>query len=449
MDMKQILIVGGGIVGSVLSIFLARRGHKVIVYEKLRDPRESRKFSGRSINLTLCERGFAALDSIGIGEAIRDITVPAYGRVIHAVDGSLTYQPYGNNNEAIYSTSRGELNRALSNIARKDFGIEFNFNQKCIGLELSGPVVTFQDVQSGAVSNRSADIVFGADGAYSAVRLQLQKRDRFNYSQEYWHQGYKELLIPPDASGEWVFEKNALHIWPRSGYMLIGFPNNDGSFTCALHIPFEGDRSFESIRTETDLLRLFEDLFPDVTPYLPTLVEDYFANPANSMVTIRCSPWSFNGKIALIGDSAHAILPSYGQGANAGFEDCALLDSCLDCYHDDWTGAFLEYEKLRKPHTDALSRLCVEHFTEISDLVGDPDFLLRKQIERKVSQIFPDKYSLLYSMITFTTMPYGEAIERERQQQEIIDQIMRVEGIRDKLESREFKNQLFGLMEGR
>jgi kynurenine 3-monooxygenase len=434
--MNKITIIGAGLVGSVLGMFLARKGYKVDVYERSPDIREVDPRNSRSINLTLCDRGFRALDEIGVGHIVRSKSVPAYGRLIHDVKGNLTRQLYGNNNEAIYSISRTELNKTLLDFAEQNFDIAFHFDQKCVNLDLSSATVELEDLKSGRIERRQADLVFGSDGAHSIVRLQMQKKNRFDFCQQYWDQGYIELNVPASADG-WTSEKNVLHLWPRGGYMLIGFPNIDDSFTCSLHIPFEGHPSFQSINTEAALLNFFESSFPDVIFRVPNLVEHYFANPRNSMVTIKCSPWTFQDKVTLIGDSAHAIYPSYGQGANAGFEDCLTLDQCLDAYGEDWKTVFAEYVKQRKPNTDAIADLCKEHFIELRDLVGDSRFLLRKEIERRINQRHPEKYKDLYSMITFTCMPYTEALRIDRDQRAIVDRILSVEAIEDRLASEE------------
>lgn len=437
--MNRIIIIGAGLVGSVLAMFLARKGYKVDVYERQPDLREADTQGGRSINLTLCDRGFKALDDIGVGNIIRGISVPAYGRLIHDVKGDVAFQPYGNNDEAIHSIARSDLNKALLNFAEQNFDIAFHFNQKCIGIDLSSATVELEHLRSGRTMRQKFDRVFGTDGAHSSVRFQMQKKNRFDFCQHYWQQGYKELNAPVSAEG-WASEKNALHIWPRGGYMLIGFPNIDGSFTCSLHIPFEGPLSFEAIKTQADLLRLFESSFPDVIDRMPNIVEDFFKNPPNSMITIKCSPWTFQNRVSLIGDAAHAIYPSYGQGANAGFEDCATLDHCLDEHGEDWKRVLTEYEKQRKPNTDAIADLCVEHFIELRDLVGDSRFLLKKEIERRINLRYPEKYKDLYSMITFTCMPYTEALRIDKQQRAILDRLMDVEAIQHKLATGEITN---------
>jgi len=440
--MPETIVVGAGLVGSVLSIFLAKSGRDVEVFDRMLDPHNNvGPSSGRSINLTLCERGLRVMDFIGVGDTVRAASVPIYGRLIHNTKGDLTFQPYGNNGEAIYSIERGELNKILLEFAERNFDIPFNFGEKCVDVDLDAPAVEMQNVATGERVRHDAERIFGSDGAYSAVRLQMQRKMRLCYSQQYWEQGYKELGVPPSTEG-WAAEKNVIHIWPQGSYMLIGFPNTDKSFTCSLHIPFEGPLSFASIRSECDLFKLFEGSFPDTIPLMPRLADDFFKHPTNSMVTVKCSPWSYRGKVALIGDAAHSIFPSYGQGANAGFEDCATLTECIPEYGEDWVALLEEYERRRRPNTDAIADLCVDHFFELRDLVGDAGFLLRKEVERRLNLFYPEQYRDLYSMITFTCMPYTEALRVSRKQHLIVDRILGVEGVEQRLDS----DEVIGLM---
>jgi len=422
--MERIIIVGGGLVGSLLSMFLARRGYKVSVLEKKPAPGTSSVSSGRSINLTLCHRGFEALSRVGVEEAVRSIAVPVYGRVIHGMDGTIASQPYGSHGEALHSVTRAELNRLLLDLAARMYGVEIHFRRKCVGIDPSVPAATFRDLESGEITVEPAAAVLGTDGAFSAVRLQLQKTDRFNYSQEYIDQGYKELAVPVAVAQAWGLEK-ALHIWPRGGYMLIGFPNLDGSFTLALHLPYEGEPSFASVRGEPDLLAMFSRSFPDALAHIPNLVGDFFSRPVSSMLTVRCFPW-IRGHVALLGDAAHAIVPSYGQGANAGFEDCAVLDDSLERHGGDWDAALTDYQRKRKPNADVIADLALRHFHELCDQVGDPRFLLRKAVERRLDDLYPGRFTPLYSLVSFTGLSYMEALERSREQEGIVDRILEV-----------------------
>jgi kynurenine 3-monooxygenase len=421
--MERVIIVGGGLVGSLLSMFLARRGYAVSVMEKKAAPGTSDVSSGRSINLTLCHRGLEVLSRAGVEDAVRNIAVPVYGRVIHGMDGTIAFQPYGNHGEALHSVTRAELNRLLLRLAACTHGVEIHFRRKCVGIDPSVPAATIQDLDSGEITVERAAAVFGADGGFSAVRLQLQKTDRFNYSQEYIDQGYKELDVSVAAARAWGLEK-AIQIWPRGGYMLIGFPNLDGSFTLALHLPYEGDPSYASIRSEPDLLAMFSRSFPDALPHISNLASEFFIRPVSSMLTIRCFPW-VRGRVALLGDAAHAIVPSYGQGANAGFEDCAVLDDSLERHCGDWDATLADYQRKRKPNADVIADLALRHFHELRDQVGDPRFLLRKAIERRLDEFYPGRFTPLYSLVSFTGLSYVEALERSRKQEGIVDRILK------------------------
>jgi kynurenine 3-monooxygenase len=446
--MEKILVVGGGLVGSLLSTYLAKQGHEVHLFERYPDFRRAKAPSGKSINLTICERGFASLDRVGAGDVVRAISVPCYGRMVHAADGSLEFQPYGNRREAIYSVSRNNLNRALLTLALEQPSLTVHFEQKCLEVDLDGPAATFKDLRSSEVTEWQGDRLFGADGAHSAVRLRMQRALRFNFRQEYLDQGYKELNVPPTPAGNWAVDGNVIHIWPRGHYMLIGFPNLDRSFTFSLHMPFEGNPSFASVRTPEDVFHLFETSFPDALPLVPNLVEDFFGRPEASMVTIRCFPWVHEGKVALIGDAAHAIVPSYGQGANSGFDDCSILSDLLAGADGDggWERALGDYQTLRKPNADAIGDLALEHFHELRYLVGDPDFLLRKRIERRINELFPDRYIPLYNLISFTNVSYTEALRRDREQRILIDRMMEVPEIGERLDEEEIRDTIDRLL---
>lgn len=420
---ERIAIVGSGLVGSLLAVHLARRGHRVEVLERSADPR-TRRTGGRSINLTLCERGWQALRRLDAAEKVLPLAVPAYGRMIHDRLGRTTFQPYGNRREAIWSIPRRELNKALLSFAEAEPGVSLHFGKECVGVEQDAPCLRVLDRVSGVSNELRPDRVFGADGAYSEVRARLQLLDRYEYSQHYIEQGYKEFDVPRGSD----LDPHALHIWPRGRRMLIGFANPDGSFTLALHMPFDGERSYASIKTRADLHALFDELFPDARALLPRLAENYFSRPAVSMVTVRCSPWIHDDKVALIGDAAHAMVPSYGQGANCGFEDCSVLVDCLDAARsnegEDWSRALPEYQARRKIHADAIAELALEHFAELQEHLADPVFLLRKRIERRVEELFPEEYVSLYGLITFTGTPYAEARRRAAGNAARIDQLL-------------------------
>lgn len=403
---KEIGIIGAGLVGSLLAILLAKRGHKVTVHEFRQDMRKKRISAGKSINLALSDRGWKALEQAGIADEIRKIALPMKGRMIHNPDKSIAFQPYGVANQAIYSVSRGGLNQALMQFAEKS-GATLLFENGCADIDLDKNEVILENG-----IRQCYDLVFGADGAFSKVRLAMMKTDRFDFNQFYLKHGYKELVIPPAPNGGWLIDNNALHIWPRSSFMLIALPNIDGSFTCTLFAPFEGDNSFERIKNEKDLLEFFNKHFPDAVPLMPTLASDYFTNPTSSLVTVKCQPWTFEGKTALIGDAAHAIVPFYGQGMNCGFEDCSVLERCIDENPDNWPEIFDRYSILRKLNGDAIADLAIRNFLEMRDKVADPQFLLRKQVEKELHNLIPDEFIPLYSIVTFSHLPYSLALEQ-------------------------------------
>lgn len=423
---KHVAIVGAGLVGSLLAIYLAKRGYRVTVFERRFDIREHHIDGGRSINLALSNRGIRSLEEVGLARQLKEAAVPMDGRMMHDVTGKLTHQPYGKEGQYINSVSRGGLNMVLMNEAEKQ-GVEFEFEHRCIGVDFEKTEIAFQ--MHAAVIHKKFDVIIGADGAFSAIRGAMQVTDRFEFSQTYIEHGYKEFRIPPGEAGEFLMEKNALHIWPRESFMLIALPNPDATFTCTLFFPFDGNPSFSSLRDSEAFQTFFEKTFPDAALLMPTLAEDLRDNPTSSLVTIRCYPWAIHNTL-LIGDAAHGIVPFFGQGMNAGFEDCRILNQLLDKYQDDWTNVFAEFQQLRKPDTDAIAQLALDNFVEMRDLVADADFLLRKKIEAKLHELYPDKWIPLYSMVTFhDNIRYSEARSIGEKQKRIMDEVMRRPGI--------------------
>jgi kynurenine 3-monooxygenase len=445
---KEITIIGAGLVGSLLSIYLVKRGYNVKVYERRSDMRLAKMIAGRSINLSLSDRGIKALEEIGIMQEIEKIAIPMHGRSIHNADGSLAYQAYGEEGQFINSVSRGELNKKLMTLAEEN-GVQIFFNEKCENIDWNKNEVTFLNSINDQHSTLKFEMLFGSDGAFSAARLNYQlQNDRFQYQQHYIDFGYKELTIPAGENGYFQMEKNALHIWPRGNFMLIALPNIDGSFTCTLFFPYDGDPSFASLKTKEQVNEFFEKTFADTVPLIPTLADDFFSNPTASLVTVKCFPWVKDDTFALIGDAAHAIVPFFGQGMNSGFEDCLVLNSLMEKHADDWTKILPEYQLLRKPDGDAIAELALNNFIEMRDKVGDKKFLLQKKIETAFSKKHPDKWIPAYSMVTFSPdIRYSDALKRGNKQQQIMDEIMIGNGIEEDWESTATEEKILSLLQ--
>lgn len=440
--MHKVIVVGAGLVGSLQAVLLAKKGYHVDVYDHRSDIREAKFIGGRSINLALSTRGWKALDLAGVSDEIMEIAIPMTGRKMHSVDGEITYQAYGKENEAIYSVSRGELNRKLVLKADTYENVNFHFNAKCVDIDLKTNEIAFQNTKDGELILGKANQIYGADGAFSAVRTRLQRTDRFNYSQTYMTHGYKELIIPANEDGSHKLDKNALHIWPRGQFMLIALANLDGSFTVTLFFPFEGEISFESLKTDQQIMNFFKETFADAVPLMPTLIKDYHDNPASSLCIIRCVPWVYKSNIMLLGDAAHAIVPFYGQGMNSGFEDCSEWWRLTEEHGDDWSKIFSEYSDVRKPNGDAIADLALQNYIEMRDLVGDEMFLLRKKIEKKIYDKHPDKWMPLYSMVTFSHTPYATALALGQKQRGIMDGVMNRADIKEVWDSEEVENEI-------
>lgn len=430
MQTKNIAIVGSGLAGSLLAIYLRKRNHHVTVFDRRPDIRKI-QFSGRSINLAMSVRGWKALDTVGIGEEIRKLAIPMDKRAMH-INGQPDYfQKYGKDGEAIYSISRGVLNRKMITLA-EDAGVVFKFDEKVWDVNLPEAKIYTGENEKGAWEEYEYDIVFGCDGAFSRTRHKMQRRSRFDYSQDFLDVGYKELGIPANTDGTHKLDKNSLHIWPRGKFMLIALPNLDGSFTCTLFMPHEGENSFETLNSDVRVVDFWHTHFPDTKDLMPTLLEDFKKNPTSALVTMKCYPWTYWDKIALVGDSAHAIVPFYGQGINAGFEDITVLDEIIEAYKgENWQDIFETYQEARKPNADAIAELSYRNFIEMSSKTADPQFILRKKIEKRFSEKYPDKWLPLYSRVTFTHKPYAEALEIGDQQDAVMDEVMKLEGIED------------------
>lgn len=443
--------MGAGLVGSLLSIYLARRGYKVEIYERRDDMRKGNMGGGRSINLALSDRGWKGLEGVGIADEIRKIAIPMKGRMVHDKEGKTSFHPYGKEGQAIYSVSRAGLNAMLMDLAEKH-GAKIHFNQKCKSVSVKDGSAVVED-ENNKETKINAARFFGTDGAFSAVRLHMMlSSDRFEYSQHYLDYGYKELHIPPTKDGGFALEKNYLHIWARGSFMMIALPNIDGSFTCTLFFPFEGKESFATLTDKDKVSKFFKEQFPDAVPVMPTLLEDFFSNPTSSLVTIRCFPWNIEDKFLLLGDAAHGVVPFYGQGMNCGFEDCTVLEQLMEKYLKDgdsdktWNTIFSECGKSRKPNSDAIADLAVSNFIEMRDLVTHPDFILQKKIEAHFSKLHPDKWLPLYSMVTFSDLPYSYALNTGKKQDAIMKKVLAMPGIEQKWDSKEVEEMILKLV---
>lgn len=431
--MKKVSIVGAGLVGSLLSVYMAKRGYEVDVFERRPDFRQKAFIGGRSINLALSNRGWRALKGVGLDDQMAEIALPMYGRMVHDEAGNTNFQPYGKEGQAIYSISRGMLNLKLVNATEPNPNVNYHFNLKCKKVNFENSTLSFEDETSHKPKQVKSNVIIGADGAFSAVRWQMQKSSRFNFSQHYLSYGYKELEIPANADGSHQLAKDALHIWPRKKFMLIALPNLDGSFTCTLFLAYNGAISFENLKTEKQVNTFFETYFKDAKALMPNLIEDFKANPTGSLITIKCKPWH-NSKTVLIGDASHAIVPFYGQGMNSGFEDCTILNELMEVHNDDWEAIPAAFSKSRKANADAISDLAMRNFVEMRDLVADDSFLLRKAIEKQITQHYPDKYMPLYSMVTFSQKPYADALAEGLKQDTIFKDVLKTENINQMVE---------------
>jgi len=453
MTTRHAVIVGNGLAGPLLAVLLARDGWRVSLYERRGDPRAQGYQGGRSINLALSARGLAGLAAAGLESMVRErdlIRMP--GRMMHGVDGKLTFQPYSKDpKDAINSVSRGGLNRTLIEAAAACPGVELHFDHTCVDADVAAGAAIIRR-GDGSQVRVQGDLLVGADGAFSPIRGAMEKTDRFEYSQTYLGHGYKELHIPglsereararmagegqktlASASGSsgtgsldrerFAMEPGALHIWPRGGAMMIALPNRHGSFTCTLFWPFEGEHSFANLKSEGEVLAHFKQWYGDAVPLMPTLASDFMTNPTSSLVTVRCFPWHREGKTVLVGDAAHAIVPFYGQGINCGFEDCVELAKCLREWGDQ-REALDAYQAARKPNADAIAEMAVSNFEEMRDKVGRPEFLYRKKVEQAVHGLFEGRWMPQYNLVSFSTVPYVEARRRGRELDAVLDRVI-------------------------
>jgi kynurenine 3-monooxygenase len=438
---EHVAIVGAGLVGSLLGVYMAKRGYRVSIYERRSDIRKMKIVQGRSINLALSERGWKGLQQAGLEADIRAIALPMKGRMMHNRKGELTFQQYGKDGQAIYSVSRGVLNQTLVNCVDKHENVELYFDHKCHDVNLEKNEIEF-GLPDGSLNKASFDRIIGSDGAFSALRNRMMKLDRFTYSQDYLTHGYKELEIPANEDGTHKMDKECLHIWPREEFMMIALPNLDGSFTCTLFMAYDGKEAFNNIKSKEDVQQFFERNFPDAIPMMPTYKEDFIDNPTSSLIMVKCAPWNYGSKSLLIGDAAHAIVPFYGQGMNCGFEDCRILDEMLDEHQDNWDKVMPAFSSLRKPAADAILELALRNYIEMRDKTADPEFLLQKKIEARFSAKYPQLWMPLYSQVSFSHIPYNEALAAGDKQESIMKEVMALENIHQTWDSIEVEEHI-------
>lgn len=428
---EKITIAGAGPVGALLAVILGRAGYNVNLFESRPDSRLHSIYQGKSINIALSDRGWLALESVGISDKIKADAIAMKKRVIHALDGSLTQQAYGKEEQAIWSVSRSRVNEQLLNLAEAEPTVNAYFDLRLTQVNFDNASALFtHDKHKKEVP---ADYLFGADGAYSKVRRLAQETPRFSYSQAYMPQCYIELTIAAnkDATGDDRFkmEKEALHIWPRKDFMLIALPNPDGTFTCTLFLNYasasSNDDSFSSLKNKIDVSDFFHKNFTDAMTLLENPIDEFMKKSANPLFLVSVDPWVVNNKVALIGDAAHAMVPFYGQGMNCGFEDCRELAELIEKHQGNWQQIFPAYQEARKKNADAITELAKRNFIEMSELSGDPKFLLQKKIEAKFHDLYPQLWIPLYSMVTFSPhLPYAKALSIGDQQKEIMHTLM-------------------------
>lgn len=421
---QQVTIVGAGLCGSLLAFYLARRGLTVQLFERLPDMRNEPVPAGRSINLVLAQRGVYALHEVGLENVITPLLIPMRGRMIHEPGQAPAFQPYGKDeSEVIYSISRAALNMALLDAAESTGRVHLQFKQRCIDVDLEHGATVFQHKGTGVTRLVESTPIIGTDGANSEVRQALERRGLLGSESLLLDHSYKELTIPPTYDGAFQLESEALHIWPRTRFMLIALPNTDASFTGTLFLPNEGEPSFKSLVSESAVTRFFESMFPDAHSLMPTLVQDFFRNPKGVLGTVRSKPWHVRGQVLLMGDAAHAVVPFHGQGMNCAFEDCSALNDCIERHAPDWNTVFTEFENMRLANANAIADMALENYVEMRDSVRDPRFHLKKALERVLERRYPNRFIPRYSMVMFHRIPYAEAYKRGEIQAHILDEL--------------------------
>lgn len=409
--------------GSLLGVMLGQQGYKVCIIERRGDSRKENADSGRSINLALSERGMHALRIAGLMDQVEPLLIPMKGRMLHSVDGQIELLPYGQrDHEVIYSVSRQKLNSLLLTAAEDASDVEVMFDQKVTDVDFDAKQLVTVDGPTGRNETRSFEMLIGADGAGSRVRRALIARTKGKSVSEFLDHDYKELEIPAIA-GRHAIEREALHIWPRGGYMLIALPNLDGSFTATLFLPKTGEPSFESLDDAASVQHFFQEQFPDALALMPDLTEDYRAHPTGRLGTVYCLPWHYRDCGLILGDASHAIVPFHGQGMNAGFEDCGELVRLIETNNHDWAVTLPQFEQIRKPSADAIARMAIENYTTMRSSVSDEKFQLKKDIGFELERRFPDLFIPRYSMVMFHRIPYAEVLKQGELQNEILDRL--------------------------
>lgn len=422
---QKIILVGAGLVGSLLAVMLGKRGYQIDLYEKRGDARKVDADSGRSINLALSSRGIKALSQAGLYEKVKPLLIPMRGRMLHQADGSDVFSPYGQrDHEVIYSVPRDELNKLMVNEALVDDSVNVHFDWECLDIDFDRQIVRFKDTVDGSVKEESFDLIVGADGAGSRVRREIMRVTGGESTSDFLEHDYKELEIPAAKGANWQIEKDALHIWPRGGFMLIALPNLDGSFTVTLFLHKKGDPSFESLVERDSVEAFFRDQFPSAIPLMPDLLRDWDDNPAGRLGTVRCSPWHFKSCGLILGDASHAIVPFHGQGMNSGFEDCSELIRLLDQFEDDWSAVLPEFGRQRKPNADAIADMAIENHGTMQKGVIDPKFHLKKEIGFELERRYPETFIPRYSRVMFHNIPYAEAQRLGSVQSEILGRLV-------------------------
>lgn len=428
-ETKKITIAGAGLAGTLLAVLLARKGFDVELFERNPDPRRAGAIGGRSINLALAERGRHALRRAGLLEKVDQYTIPMRGRMLHALDGTLTLQKYGKDeSEVIWSTHRAELNMTMLNAAEASQRVRIFFDHKLHGVDWERQTITCSGAADEKPHEHGFDILIGADGGGSAIRHAMSEVTELGVSEDLLGHGYRELTIPPGPEGSFLMDKNALHIWPRGGFMLIALPNDDGSFTVTLFLSNKGDPGFEQLTHWHGQEQFMREHFPDAMPLLTDLEADFRDHPVGLLGTVRCKRWYFEDKGLLLGDAAHAVVPFHGQGMNAAFEDCVELIDCIEeaTAHGDpgWQEVFQTFQDRRIDHANAIADMALENYGIMRESVRDPGFLLRKELEHELERRHPRRFIARYSLVMFHRLPYADVYRRGLQQAEILDHLL-------------------------